>query len=80
MKYFRFINMREIFYQESLHLTILLVKNTQSQDICSLLEWKGTEMSIVRFSRVEISPPTHLCVIEMKYISDGVQPQRDDTI
>lgn len=37
-------------------------------------------MSIVRLSRVEISPPTHLCVIEMKYISGGVQPQRDDTI
>lgn len=33
MKRFNFIKVREKFYQESLHLTILLVKNTQSQDI-----------------------------------------------
>lgn len=38
MKHFHLIKVIEIFYQESLHLTILLVKNTQSRDICSLLE------------------------------------------
>lgn len=48
MKHLNFIKVREIFYQESLHLTILLVKNTQSQDICSLLELK-TELSIISF-------------------------------
>lgn len=80
MKHFNFIKVREIFYQESLHLTILLVKNTQSHDICSLLEWKETEMSIIRFPRVEISPPTHLCITETKQISGGVQPQIDDAV
>lgn len=68
MKHFNFIEVREIFFQDSLNLTILLVKSTQFGDICSLLEQKETEISITRFSTVEIPPPTHHCLLQKWFL------------